>query len=113
MIRGSATNRKEQERIGEQIFECLLGICIPQALFFHGSYAVNFARRYFNTNLDPYALPSAQSTSITLPGASAPTWLYAYVHMSGVGVRRGFRVSEMDEHLQQFASQIRSKVSRV
>lgn len=105
--------RKEQERIGEHIFSYLLEICKPQALFFHGSYAVNFARRYFNANLDPYVAPSDQLTSLTLSGADIPTCLYAYVHMSGVGVRNGFRVSEMDTHLQQFARQIHSNVRRV
>jgi hypothetical protein len=69
-------------------------------------------RRYFNANLDPYASPSTQLTPITLPGPDTPTWLYAYVHMSGVGVRRGFRVSEMDAHLQGFATQIHSNAGR-
>ena len=105
-------NRKEQERIGEQIFSCLLNICKPQALFFHGSVAVNFAQRYFHANLDPYAPPATQLTAITLSGADTSTWIYAYVHMSGLGVRSGFRVSEMDSHLQQFARQIHSNVRR-
>lgn len=106
------SNFEEQKRISEQIFDFLLTICKPQALFFHGSVAANFARGYFGVSLDPYAPPSAQATFITLPSADTPTWIYAYVHMSGLGVRRGFRVSEMDSHLQQFARQIRSNVHR-
>ena len=99
-----------QAQIGQEIFDLLYQTCQPAAILFHGAIAIRFAKKQFDLNLDPY-LPLAEQTYLVPHGGGERLVLvFAYPHLSGVGVRKGFDVAGMNSELAQLARRIRQAV---
>lgn len=92
----------DQRRIGAQCFDFLVRTCRPKAILFYGSEAVALGEDYFQSELDPYVPMREQPVS-----AHADVSAFAFPHFSGQGVRRGYRVSEMDTELSVFAKRVK------
>lgn len=93
-------NKPEQRKIGRRCFEYLLGVCKPSSVLFHGKPAVDLAAETLGVKLDRYEPLKSQCTVIN---ELCHCRLFAFPHFSGQGVRRGFKVSEMDKELKLLA----------
>lgn len=91
--------RREQLAQGQQILRTLIDICAPVAILAHGKEGIGAVSTLFATTLDPYAPLHDQSVRAALTPGAAPVQLYAYPHLSGIGVRKGFAVSRMNDEL--------------
>jgi hypothetical protein len=94
------------EPIEDRILSHLINLCKPKVLFFHGTEARQYAKKFFRTELNPYLPPEEQNTFAFIPGANSPSLLLAYHHLVG----RVERKSATDKHLKLFAERIRSHV---
>jgi hypothetical protein len=54
----------------------------------------------FDVNLDPYAPLTSQATTASVHPGTDPVRLFAYPHLSGIGVEPGFAVSRMGDELE-------------
>lgn len=100
----AAEKRVQLER-GLQILRALVAICRPAAILAHGKEGVHAVSRLAGVPLDPYAPLLGQSTRAAFLGM-APVDLFAYPHLSGVGVRKGFAVGRMDEELRALGTRL-------
>lgn len=98
------SNKPEQRKIGRRCFEYLLGVCKPSSVLFHGIPAVGLAAETLGVKLDRYEPLKGQCTVINDP---CRCHLFAFPHFSGQGVRRGYKVSEMDKELKLHAVQMK------
>jgi hypothetical protein len=107
-----AAVRREQLVIGRQVLRALVEICRPAAILCHGKEGVQAVSTLFGTALDPYIPLAQQTVTATLSVGSAPVQLFAYPHLSGVGVDKGFAVGRMGDDLealgQRLATSLRS-----
>lgn len=101
-----AGERREQLTTGLQILRALVEICRPAAILAHGKEGVRAVSTLFATPLDPYAPLLRQSVSASLVSGMAPVQLFAYPHLSGIGVEKGFAVSRMDDELGALGRQL-------
>lgn len=88
---------------GKDVLHALVEICRPSAIVCHGKAATDVISSLFSVPLDPYAPLTEQNHVGRLSGLSLETKLFAYPHFSGIGVRKGFSVSAMDEELASLA----------
>ena len=107
----STAVRREQLELGRQILGALVDICQPAAILAHGKEGVQAISALFSTPLDPYVPLLHQATSASLAPGLAPVQLYAYPHLSGVGVNKGFAVSRMDAELEALGRRLASRLS--
>lgn len=104
----SAGVRREQLENGRQILRALVEICRPTAILAHGKEGVRAVSTLFATPLDPYAPLLRQSVRASLVPGMAPVQLFAYPHLSGIGVEKGFAVSRMGDELEALGHQLAS-----
>lgn len=104
----SAGERREQLRIGLQILRALVEICRPTAILAHGKEGVRAVSTLFASPLDPYIPLLRQSVRASLVSDMAPVQLFAYPHLSGIGVEKGFAVSRMNDELEALGHQLAS-----
>jgi hypothetical protein len=100
--------RREQLENGRQILRALVEICRPAAILAHGKEGVRAVSTLFATPLDPYVPLLRQSVRASLDPGMAPVQLFAYPHLSGIGVEKGFAVSRMDDELEALGRQLAS-----
>lgn len=98
--------RHEQREIGRQVLRALVEICRPVAILCHGKEGVGAVSNLFATHLDPYVPLDRQNVSGALMPGAAPVQLFAYPHLSGVGVAKGFAVSRMGEELEALGQRL-------
>lgn len=92
--------KREQLRIGREILGALVETCRPAVILCHGKQAVQTLSELFSVSLDPYT-PLDQQDNVVTPWTDGRRMrLFAYPHLSGVGVRRGFSVTGMDADLE-------------
>lgn len=91
--------RREQLVIGRQVLHALVEICRPAAILCHGKEGVQAVSTLFDVELDPYIPLAQQAVSATLRTGTTPVQLFAYPHLSGVGVEKGFAVGRMGDDL--------------
>lgn len=94
-----AAEKRVQLESGLLILRALVAICRPAVILAHGKEGVQAVSRLAGVRLDPYTPLLRQDTRATFPGM-APVDLFAYPHLSGVGVRKGFVVGRMDAELE-------------
>lgn len=92
--------RREQLEIGRQILRALVEICRPAAILCHGQEGVQVVSTLFATVLDPYVALDRQAVRASLVPGGAPVRLFAYPHLSGLGVQPGFAVGRMGDELE-------------
>lgn len=103
-LRGA--EKAENLRIGREILGTLIDICRPKAVLCHGKEAVQAASTLFSTYLDPYT-PLDQQNNVVKPWQDEQSvHLFAYPHLSGLGVAKGFAVSSMDAELTALGSRL-------
>ncbi|WP_312165396.1 hypothetical protein [Massilia timonae] len=95
-----AAERRSQLENGLLVLRALVAICRPAAILAHGSEGVRAVSRLFGVPLDPYVPLLAQSAEARLPAGMQPVQLFAYPHLSGVGVNKGFAVARMGDDLE-------------
>jgi hypothetical protein len=95
--------KSQQWREGSDRLKELIRYCHPKVLFCHGAKACAFARS-LGANVDPYELPSSQSTMYD------GMLVLAYHHFTGQGLRQGSRFDPSNE-VPQFATRIRSFIN--
>jgi hypothetical protein len=100
--------RREQLETGRKILSALIEICRPAAILAHGKEGVRAVSTLFATQLDPYAPLLHQSVCASLVPGMAPVQLFAYPHLSGIGVEKGFAVSRMNDELEGLGRQLAS-----
>jgi hypothetical protein len=98
--------RREQLDVGRQVLRALVEICQPAAILCHGKEGVRAVSTLFSTHLDPYVPLDRQDVSAALTPGAAPVQLFAYPHLSGVGVAKGFAVSCMGEELEALGQRL-------
>lgn len=87
-------------RTGCEILAALADVCRPAAILCHGKEATQAVSELFSVSLDPYT-PLDQQANVVAPWSDGQRLqLFAYPHLSGVGVRKGFSVSAMDAELE-------------
>lgn len=91
---------------GRTVLDALIRICAPRAIVCHGKQAIEAVSSLFSLSLDPYEPLAKQHNVASLGGARHSTHVFAYPHFSGVGVRKGFAVSQMDNDLAELAKRI-------
>lgn len=100
-------NKKTQRENGLEVFKFLFQKSSPCAVLFHGSEALKLCKSAFSLVLDPH-LPIAEQN------VNAPVdWncqLFAFPHFSGQGVKKGYKVSEMNAELSRLATRIKELV---
>jgi hypothetical protein len=106
----SAKVRHEQLEIGRQILRALVEICRPAAILCHGQEGVQAVSTLFATPLDRYVPLGRQAVRASLAGGAAQVQLFAYPHLSGMGVRPGFAVGRMDEELLALGQRLASEL---
>lgn len=92
--------RREQLQIGQQILRALVEICQPAAILCHGKEGVQAVSTLFATPLDPYVPLDKQAIRAALAPNAVPVQLFAYPHLCGVGVKKGFAVSRMEDEVE-------------
>lgn len=92
--------RREQLEIGRQILRNLVEICQPAAILCHGQEGVKAVSTLFMTVLDPYVALDRQTVRVPLARGGKPVQLFAYPHLSGLGVNPGFSVGCMGDYLE-------------
>ncbi|MGX9221921.1 hypothetical protein ACWV27_26535 (plasmid) [Massilia varians] len=97
--------RRAQLETGLLILRALVAICRPAAVLAHGKEGVQAVSRCAGVPLDPYVPLLGQSTRAAFPGM-APVDLFAYPHLSGVGVRKGFAVARMGDELEALGKRL-------
>jgi hypothetical protein len=102
--------RHEQLEIGRQILRALVEICPPAAILCHGQEGVQAVSTLFATVLDPYVPLGRQVVRASLAVGAAPVQLFAYPHLSGLGVQPGFAVGHMDEELLALGRRLASEL---
>jgi hypothetical protein len=100
--------RREQLENGRKILRALVEICRPAAILAHGKEGVRAVSTLFATPLDPYTPLLRQSARASLVPGMAPVQLFAYPHLSGIGVEKGFAVSGMGDELEALGHQLAS-----
>ncbi len=93
-------NPKEQEKIGASCFRFLFDVCKPSSILFHGADAVKLANENFDVELDRHQPIECQNTVIHDPSTCH---LFAFPHFTGRGVKKGYKVGEMDAELARLA----------
>lgn len=96
--------KREQRNIGTCCFQFLFNVCKPSSALFHGAKAIRLANESFGVKLDPYQSIECQDTVIHDPSTCH---LFAFPHFSGVGVQKGYKVSEMDTELDHLAARMK------
>lgn len=100
-------NKRTQRETGLEAFRFLFQKSRPCAVLFHGSEALKLCKSAFSLVLDPH-LPIAEQN------VNAPVdWncqLFAFLHFSGQGVKKGYKVSEMNAELSRLATRIKELV---
>lgn len=91
--------RREQLVLGQKILRALVEICRPQVILGHGQEGVHAVSTLFATPLDPYVPLNLQNVRASLSAAAPSVRLFAYPHLSGMGVRSGFAVGRMNDEL--------------
>lgn len=91
--------RREQLVLGQEILRALVEICRPLAILSHGQEGVQAVSTLFATPLYPYVPLNLQTARASLSVGAPSVRLYAYPHLSGMGVRSGFAVGRMNEEL--------------
>jgi hypothetical protein len=91
--------RREQLDLGQQILRTLVEICRPLAILSHGQEGVQAVSTLFATELDPYVPLEFQAVHASLTAGAPLVRLFAYPHLSGMGVRPGFAVGRMNDEL--------------
>lgn len=102
--------RHEQLEIGRQILRALVEICRPVAILCHGQEGVRAVSTLFATPLDPYVPLGRQVVRASLAAGAAQVQLFAYPHLSGMGVQPGFAVGRMDEELVTLGRRLASEL---
>jgi hypothetical protein len=97
--------RRAHLESGLLILRALVAICRPAAILAHGKEGIQAVSRLAGVPLDPYAPLLDQSTRAVFPGM-APVNLFAYPHLSGVGVRKGFAVGRMGDELEALGKRL-------
>jgi hypothetical protein len=100
--------RREQLENGRQILRALVEICQPAAILAHGKEGVRAVSTLFATSLDPYVPLLSQSVRASLALGMPPVQLFAYPHLSGIGVEKGFAVGRMGDELEALGCQLAS-----
>jgi len=98
--------RREQLEIGQQILRALVEICRPAAILCHGQEGVQAVSALFATALDPYVALDRQAVQASLTAGTAPVRLFAYPHLSGLGVQPGFAVGRMGDELEALGQRL-------
>jgi hypothetical protein len=93
-------NRKKPKKIGASCFQFIFNVCKPSSVLFHGSKAIQLALETLGVKLDPYQPIELQDAVIQNPSTCH---LFAFPHFTGQGVKRGYRVREMDTELARLA----------
>jgi hypothetical protein len=102
--------RRAQLEDGLRILRALLGICKPAAILAHGKEGVRAVSTLFGAPLDPYVPLLSQSVHASLTPNMAPVRLFAYPHLSGIGVEKGFAVGRMGDELEALGRQLASRL---
>lgn len=109
----AAPERRAQLANGLLILRALVAICRPAAILAHGKEGVRAVSQLAGVALDPYTPLAAQCSRAVLAPGLAPVQLFAYPHLSGVGVNKGFAVSRMGDEMEalgcRLASSLRSE----
>jgi len=92
--------RREQLVLGQKILRALVEICRPLAILSHGHEGVQAVSTLFATPLDPYEPLNLQTVRASLSAGATSVRLFAYPHLSGMGVRSGFAVGRMNDELE-------------
>jgi hypothetical protein len=100
-------DKPSQRKIGRDILIRLVASSRPRAAIFHGSEALRMAASLALGHLDPY-MPLLEQTAYLRESRS--TRVYVYPHFSGRGVRKGFRVRQMDSDLANLAVSLKAQV---
>jgi hypothetical protein len=98
--------RREQLEVGRQILRALVEICRPAAILCHGKEGVRTVSALFGTRLDPYLPLEQQAVCSALAAGHIPVQLFAYPHLSGIGVKKGFAVGRMGDELQALGQRL-------
>lgn len=102
----SAGERREQLASGLLILRALVAICQPAAILAHGKEGVRAVSDLFGVRLDPYVPLLSQATRFAPTPDSAPVQLFAYPHLSGIGVEKGFGVGQMGDELEALGGRL-------
>jgi hypothetical protein len=92
--------QREQLEIGRRILGALIEICRPAAILCHGREGVRAVSTLFGTPLDPYIQLERQAVRGALMPSGVPVQLFAYPHLSGIGVKKGFEAGRMADELE-------------
>jgi hypothetical protein len=104
----STSVRREQLESGCRILRALVDICRPVAILSHAREGVRAVSTLFATPLDPYVPLLRQSVRACLAPHMPPVQLFAYPHLSGIGVEKGFAVGRMGDELEALGRQLAS-----
>jgi hypothetical protein len=102
----SGALRREQLEVGRQILHALVEICRPAAILCHGKEGVRAVSTLFGTPLDPYVPLERQTVRAALAPGGIPVQLFAYPHLSGIGVEKGFAVGRMGDELEALGQRL-------
>jgi hypothetical protein len=102
--------RREQLEVGHQILHALVEICRPAAILCHGKEGVRAVSTLFGAPLDPYFPLERQAARAALTPGGVPVQLFAYPHLSGIGVEKGFAVARMGDELEVLGQRLASTV---
>lgn len=103
--------RREQLAIGRQVLHALIEICRPMAILCHGKEGVRAVSTLFGTPLDPYVPLEKQDVRAAVTSDAAPVQLFAYPHLSGIGVGKGFAVSRMGDELETLGQRLAARLN--
>lgn len=95
--------QKQHLQTGRHVLEALVGICRPRVILCHGKPAIDVVSSLFSLALDPYVPLIEQQNNAKLFLDSPTVRIFAYPHMSGLGVERGFAVRKMNDELAALA----------
>lgn len=98
--------RREQLEIGRRVLRALVEICRPAAILCHGKEGVRAVSALFGIPLDPYVQLDRQNVRATLVPDGVPVQLFAYPHLSGIGVEKGFAVGRMGDELEALGQRL-------
>lgn len=105
-----ATRRQFLEQ-GREVLDALVKICRPRVILCHGKPAVEVVSSLTSTSLDPYEPLAKQNNVVTLAHSSLKARVFAYPHLSGIGVKKGFAVSKMDDDLMELAQRLNRELT--
>lgn len=100
-----------QRDIGKQCFEELINICQPKVILFHGKEANDLCFRYFGIESRDFDIATGLYNYSPIGKQIAiheDIRLFGCPHLSGLGVPKGYKVSEMDNELKRFSEIVKA-----